>query len=77
MPLELNLVPALLHDNLESRVKVDGLPDLIVRAGEAGAGTVMVIAKPRIAEINSRVESRAVRSCSDNLLRKSIKGRIM
>lgn len=42
MPRELKRVPALLHDKRESSVSVDGKPVRLVRAGDAGAGTVIV-----------------------------------
>ena len=77
MPRELKRVPARLHDSLDRSVKVDGLPLLLDRAGDAPAGTGIVAAKPRIAAMSRRVESSADLSCSESLLRKSMRGLIM
>lgn len=74
MPRELNLVPARRQDRRESNVKVEGRPEKLVLTGEEAAGTVMVIAKPRMADVKIRDESSAALSFSDSLDRKLTRG---
>jgi len=73
----LNLVPALLQDKREIKVKDEGNPDRLPRIGDEEAGTVIVRAKPRIADVNILEASRAPFSRCDSLDLKSTKGCIM
>ena len=66
MPLELNRVPALLQDNLEMIVKLEGIWVFPGRTGDEDAEIVTVDTKPRIAEVRIREASSAVRSSGPN-----------
>ena len=77
MPRALNLVPALRLDSLEIKVKVDGNPVLEDLAGDDTAGMLIVLTKPRMADVRIFDASRASLSRGDNRERKSTSGRIM
>src|SRR5690348_5447573 len=77
MPRELNLVPALLHDNREISVMDEGIPEPCVLIGAEDVGIVIVSAKPRIAEVKSSDASSASFSLSASLLLKSTSGCLM
>lgn len=59
MPLLLNLVPALRHDNRDISVKFEGKPVFIGLIGEDDIGIVIVSTNPRIAEVRILEASRA------------------
>lgn len=77
IPRALNLVPARRQERRESSVKVDGRPEKLVLTGEEAAGTVTVIANPRMAEVRMRDESSADLLFSDSRDRKLTNGWIM
>jgi hypothetical protein len=77
MPRALNLVPALLQDNREIRVSEEGNPDPRVLIGADEEGTVIVRAKPRMADVRIPEASKAAFSRGAKRDLKSTRGWII
>jgi len=77
IPLLLNLVPALRHDNLEINVNKEGNPLLGFLIGADELGTVIVSTNPRIAEVRIREASSSALSWSNNSERNLTNGPII
>src|SRR4051794_29828828 len=77
MPLELNLVPALLHDSRDMTVRWEGSPVLAELSGAEFCGIAQLLQKPRIAEVSTLEASSASRSCFCSRDRNRTRGRIM
>jgi hypothetical protein len=77
IPRELKRVPALRQDSRDMRVIKEGIPDLGFFRGEELSGIVMVLQKPRIADVSIRDESSAARSLGMRRERNSTRGLIM
>lgn len=74
MPRALNRVPALLQESRDIRVKEEGSPDRVARIGAEDEGTVIVSAKPLIAEVRNPDASSALFSRGERRDRKSTRG---
>jgi hypothetical protein len=77
IPLLLNLVPALRHDNREINVNKEGNPLLGILIGADELGTVIVRTNPRITEVRIREASSSALSWSSNSERNLTSGPII